>query len=310
MPEMKPPDETSRRVAIASPARVGIVAGWGRFPIVLAESLKRQGCQTFCVALKDHADPELERICDGVQWTGVAQLGHAIRYLRRCGVHDATLAGKVFKVRLFQRGAWLKHLPDWRCIRTFWHNFVTTKRDRKDDTLLLAIVNAFAQDGIQLRPATDYAPELLVKFGQLTRLGPTRAQQKDIEFGWNLAKEMGRLDVGQSVVVKDRACLAVEAIEGTDECIRRAGQMCSGGGFTVIKVAKPQQDMRFDVPTIGMGTLETMATAGAKMLVVEAGKTILVDESHFLEFANRHKLVVVSLDSAASAGNLLHDEAA
>lgn len=292
----------TNRSSLPVPAKFGIVAGWGRFPIVVAETLKAQGCRIYCVALKDHADPAIEAVCDHVQWTGVAKLGQSIRFMRRNGVQQATLAGKVFKVRLFQRGAWLKHLPDWRCIRTFWPHFVATKKDRKDDTLLLAIVNAFAEDGITLCPATDFAPELLVKFGQLTHGTPTPAQRKDIEFGWNLAKEMGRLDIGQSVVVKDRACLAVEAIEGTDECIARAGQLCPGGGFTVVKVAKPQQDMRFDVPTIGVKTLETMVAAGAKMLVVEAGKTILVDEPQFIDFANRQKLIVVSLDAASAAG--------
>src|SRR5262249_36964420 len=158
-------------------------------------------------------------------------------------------------------------------------NFISTKKDRRDDTLLSAVVGAFQQDGIHIQPATDFVPELLVKSGQLTQLSPTRAQEADIAFGWNLAKEMGRLDVGQSVVVKDRACLAVEAIEGTDECIRRAGSLCPGGGFTVVKLAKPQQDMRFDVPTVGLGTLQSMVAAGAKMLVVEAGKTILVDQT-------------------------------
>ncbi|MCC7084237.1 MAG: UDP-2,3-diacylglucosamine diphosphatase LpxI [Pirellulales bacterium] len=287
------------------PAKFGLVAGWGRFPIVIAEALKAQGCRTYCVALIDHADPVLEQVCDDVQWTGVAKLGKAIGYLARNGVRQATLAGKVFKVRLFQRRAWLKHLPDWRCIRTFWPHFVATKKDRKDDTLLQAIVEAFAEDGITLCPATDYAPELLVKFGQLTKQGPSPAQRKDIEFGWQLAKEMGRLDIGQSVVVKDRACLAVEAIEGTDECITRAGQLCPSGGFTVVKVAKPQQDMRFDVPTIGMKTLETMVAAGARMLVVETGKTILVDQPQFIEFANRQKLIVVSLDNPATAAQII-----
>ncbi len=149
-----------------------------------------------------------------------------------------------------------------------------------------------------------------MKFGQLTRLGPTKAQLKDIEFGWTLAKEMGRLDIGQSVVVKDRACLAVEAIEGTDECIRRAGTLCPAGGFTVVKLAKPQQDMRFDVPTIGVGTLETMKATGAKLLVVEAGKTILVDQRECIELANREQIVVVALDSAACAADISHDRAA
>ena len=289
---------------------VGLIAGWGRYPIAVAEALRRQGHRIYCVALKDHADPVLETLCDDVQWTGLAKIGHAIRYLQRNGVRDAVMAGKVFKLRLFQPRVWLKLAPDWRTVRLFWSHFIGTKKDRKDDTLLLAIVHAFADDGIAIRPATDYAPQLLVKFGQLTRLGPTRAQQKDIDFGWQLAKEIGRIDVGQSVIVKDRACLAVEAIEGTDECIRRAGQLCPSGGFTVVKLAKPQQDMRFDVPTVGLWTLQTMVAAGAKMLVVEAGKTVLIDEPAFLDFANQHRLIVVSLDSASSALRLIRESAA
>jgi DUF1009 family protein len=134
-----------------------------------------------------------------------------------------------------------------------------------------------------------------VKPGQLTRRGPTAAEQKDIEFGWRLAKEMGRLDIGQSVVVKDQTAIAVEAIEGTDECIRRAGTLCRAGGFTVVKTAKPQQDMRFDVPTVGVWTLEAMAAAGGKLLAIEAGRTILVDEADFLRFADEHRISVVAL---------------
>jgi DUF1009 family protein len=286
-----------RRLNVEAP--IGLIAGWGRFPIVVAEALKRQNARLSCVALKEHADAALEGICDDLQWTGVSKLGQAIRFLKRCGVREATMAGKVFKVRLFDQGAWRKFFPDWRTARIFWSHFVTAKRDRKDDTLLSAVVGAFEEEGIKIRPATDFAPELLVKFGRLTRLGPTRAQERDIEFGWHLAKEMGRLDVGQSVAVKDRACLAVEAIEGTDHCIRRAGQLCPAGGFTVVKLAKPQQDMRFDVPTIGLGTLDAMIEAGAKMLVVEAGRTILIDESQFIDHADRHKLIVVSLDAAS-----------
>ena len=257
-----------------------------------------------CVALKDHADPALEKICDTLQWTGVAQIGHAIRFFKRNEVRHAVMAGKVFKLKLFQPKASVKLLPDWRTVRIFWSHFIAAKKDRRDDTLLLAVVHAFEEDGIAMRPATDFVPELLVKFGKLTRVGPTRAQQKDIEFGWHLAKEMGRLDVGQCVVVKDRACLAVEAIEGTDECIRRAGKLCPAGGFTVVKLAKPQQDMRFDVPTIGLGTLETMVAAGAKMLVVETAKTILVDQDEFIAFADRHKLIVVSIDSPESTAGI------
>ena len=153
------------------------------------------------------------------------------------------------------------------------------------------------RDGLSFASALDYCPELLVKPGVLTRRQPTAAQSKDIEFGWMMAKEMGRLDVGQSVAVKECATLAIEAIEGTDRCIERAGTLCRAGGWTLVKVAKPQQDMRFDVPTIGLGTLETMVTAGGRVLAVEAGRTIIIDQPHVIEYANRHKLAIVALDA-------------
>jgi UDP-2,3-diacylglucosamine hydrolase len=301
---------TATSAVLAPPKKIGLIAGWGRFPIVVAEALRSSGCSVHCVALKGHADPSLASICDEVQWSGVAQIGRAIRFFKRHQVHHAVMAGKVFKLKLFEPKAIVKLMPDWRTVRIFWSHFITAKKDRRDDTLLLAVVNAFEEDGIAMKPATDFAPELLVKFGQLTKLGPTRTQQTDIEFGWQLAKEMGRLDVGQSVVVKDRACLAVEAIEGTDECIRRAGALCRAGGFTVVKLAKPRQDMRFDVPTIGLGTLQTMVAAGAKTLVVETGKTILVDQGAFLNFANQNKLIVVSLDRPESVAGLSDSQAA
>jgi DUF1009 family protein len=299
------PDVRTIPLAQADSAkRVGLIAGWGRYPIAVAETLKRQGYCVYCVALKEHADPVLAQICDNVQWTSIARIGAAIRYFQRNRIEHAVMAGKVFKIRLFQPLIWLKLVPDWRTVRIFWSHFITTKKDRKDDTLLRAIVDAFADGKIAIRPATDFAPELLVHIGQLTRLGPSRAQQADVEFGWQLAKEIGRLDIGQSVCVKDRACLAVEAIEGTDECVRRAGQLCPAGGFTLIKLAKPQQDMRFDVPTIGIGTLNTMIAAGAKMLVVEAEKTVLVDDAAFIEHANQNRLIVVALDRPPTSAKL------
>jgi hypothetical protein len=199
-------------------------------------------------------------------------------------------------VRLYQPGAWLKYWPDWRTVRTFWPHFIARRKDRKDDTLLRAVVETFAHAGITLMPATDFAPELLVKPGQLTRRGPSAGEWKDIEFGWRLAKELGRLDIGQSVAVKDRTPLAVEAIEGTDECIRRAGSLCSAGGFTVVKAAKPRQDMRFDVPTIGIETIETLAASRGAVLAIEAGRTIVVDQAEVIELANRHKIAIVAVD--------------
>ncbi len=279
----------------SGPRRIGLIAGWGRYPVIVAETLKQQGYFIVCLGVKDHAAPELMDLCDAYRPIGLAKLGAAIRYFRRHQVQQATMAGKIHKVLLFQRFAWFKHLPDWRCLRTFYPHWIARTRDRKDDTLLGAIVDAYAQDGIQFAPATDFAPELLVKAGQLSGRPLSAAQHKDVAFGWQMAKELGRLDIGQSVVVKGQAALAVEAIEGTDACIRRAGQLCPPGGFTVVKVAKPQQDMRFDVPTIGLGTLQVMHETGGKVLAIEAGRTILLDEGEVVAFANKHGIAIVAV---------------
>ena len=279
---------------------IGLIAGWGRYPLVIARELTKQGYKVQCLGGWGLADAELARHCDDFQWIGIAKLGKAIRYFRRRGVRQVTMAGKFHKVLLFQPWFLLKNLPDWRAAKRFFPHFASGRKDKKDDTLLTAIIDEFALDGIAFEPPTRYLPELLVKLGQLTTRGPTAAQRKDIQYGWRLAKELGRHDVGQSVAVKGQAALAVEAIEGTDQCIRRAGQLCTAGEFTVVKVAKPQQDMRFDVPTIGLGTLESMVAANARVLAVEAGRTIIVDQPEVIEYANRNKLVIVALDTESS----------
>lgn len=280
----------------ASDPAIGLIAGWGRYPLVLAQVLRNQNRRVVCLGVKDHADPALRDLSDDYAEFGLGRLGAALRFCHRTGVTTATMAGKIHKTLLFQQFFWWRHFPDWRCLRTFFPHFITHQRDRKDDTLLGTIVEAFAEDGITMVPATDFLPEVLVKRGLLTRRCPSRAERKDIAFGWELAKEMGRLDIGQSVAVKGQAVLAVEAIEGTDECIRRAGNLCTAGGFTVVKVAKPQQDMRFDVPTIGMGTVCSMVQSGAQCLAIEAHKTILIDEPEVLAYANHHNLAIVAIE--------------
>ncbi len=282
------------------PKRIGLMAGWGRYPLVIAEALRRRGCETYCLGTIGHADPALAAVCHDFRWLGLAKFGAAIRYFHKHNVTEVMLAGKIFKVRLFQRWSWLRHLPDLRTIRMFAPHLWTRHKDCRDDSLAGAIVAEFAAEGIHFAPPTDYVPELLVKPGRLTRRGPSEWQEKDVAFGWQIAKEMGRLDIGQSVAVKDQAVMAVEAVEGTDECIRRAGSLCRAGGFTVVKVAKPQQDMRFDVPTIGLRTLQTMVEAGGKVLAVEAGRTILLDQADVIEFANRHGLIIVAIEPPAS----------
>ena len=268
--------------------------------MVVAKTLREKGYQVYCLGVKDQTDPALADICHDFHTVGLGKLGAAIRYFRRHGVVQATMAGKFHKVVLFQKFAWLKHIPDWQGVCTFYPHWVSKTKDRKDDTLLGAIVDAYAKQGIHFSPATQFVPELLVKPGNLTGRRPSDSQWKDIEFGWRLAKAMGQLDVGQSVAVKGRAVLAVEAVEGTDECIRRAGGLCPQGGFTVVKVAKPQQDMRFDVPTIGIGTIETLVQAGARCLAIEAEKTIVLDRDEVARHADRHKLVVVAIDPHAT----------
>ena len=275
--------------------RVGLMAGWGRYPLVIAEAMTRQGFDVYCLGVKGHADPALAGACAAFDWIGLGKVGHACRYFVRHDVRRAVVAGKIHKHLLFQPGAFLKHLPDWRTLCAFYQHFLLKRRDLRDDTLMTTMLKMFARDGITFFPPTDFAPELLVKYGQLTRRGPTESQRRDIEFGWRLAKEIGRLDVGQSVAVKGETALAVEAVEGTDQCIRRAGELCKQGGFTVIKVAKPQQDMRFDVPTVGLLTLQTMHQAQATCLAIEAGKTIVVDEPEVVRFANQHGIAIVAL---------------
>ena len=279
---------------------IGLLAGWGRYPLIVAQALRRQGYRVVGLGVRDHADPALAELCDEFHWIGLGTIGRAIRRFRRSGVRRAVMAGKIHKVMFYHPGWWLRHRPDWTAARTFYRHFFTGSHDRKDDSLLLALVEAYAAGGIRFEPATDFAPELLAPAGQVAGRSISARQWRDVEFGWEMAKQMGGLDVGQTVCVKDQAVLAVEAIEGTDLCIRRAGELCRQGGFTVVKVAKPQQDMRFDVPTVGVSTLESIAAAGGRVLAIEARRTILLDAAQFHAAAHRLKITVVAVDQRAA----------
>lgn len=275
--------------------RVGLMAGWGRYPMLVAQAMTRQGFEVFCLGVKQHADAALADHCADFQWIGLGKIGGARRYFVRHGVRQAAVAGKIHKHLLFQAGVIYKHLPDWVTMAAFYRHFLLRQRDLRDDTLMQTMLGVFARRGITFHPPTDFAPELLVKHGQLTRRGPSPAERRDIEFGWQLAKAIGLHDVGQSVAVKGATALAVEAVEGTDRCIRRAGELCKQGGFTVVKVAKPQQDMRFDVPTVGLVTLQTMHEAGAACLAIEAEKTVIVDQPDVVSYADRHGIAIVAV---------------
>ena len=276
--------------------RIGLVAGWGDYPLVVARALRQQGRRVYCLGVVGHANPAIAELCEDFHWMGMAKLGGAIRYFRRHGITEAVMAGKLHKTVLFQPRLWLRSWPDLRMLRAAIPHFLTRTKDCRDDSLLGMLVHEFAADGINFRPATEFVPALLAPPGPLTRRKPSAWQAKDIRFGWTMAKAIGKLDIGQSVAVMNQAVLAVEAIEGTDACIRRAGTLCARGGFTVVKVAKPNQDMRFDVPTIGLGTLQTLADAGGRVLAVEAHRTIVLDMPHLAEFADEHDLIVVAVE--------------
>ncbi len=276
------------------PDCVGLLAGAGRFPIVFAETARQQGISVRCMGILGLVPDELQDLCDKFETAPLSKLGRAIRYFRRQGVNRVVMAGKIEKRAFFDPYRWLRLVPDWRAMHML---MAYAAENKKDDTLLLAVIREFARDDIRVESALQFCPELLVKHGFLTRRKPSPAQWKDVRFGWTLAKEMGRLDVGQTVAVSETAVIAVEAIEGTDECILRAGELCRRGGFTVVKVAKPQQDMRFDVPTIGVQTIQTMHEAGARVLAVEAGRTILLDEPEVVKLANRFGITIVSLNA-------------
>jgi UDP-2,3-diacylglucosamine hydrolase len=276
----------------AKPEQVGLLAGSGRFPILFAEAARRQGLQVACVGIKYEAPAELRPLCATFDTVGVARLGEMIRTFRRRGVKRVVMAGKVTKNVMYTPWRMVQLRPDLRMLQMWYRR---NKVDNRDDSILLAVIAEFERDGIMFSSALDFCPELLVEEGILTRRVPSSSEQKDIEFGWAMAKEMGRLDVGQSVAIKEKATLAVEAIEGTDRCIERAGQLCRAGGWSLVKVAKPQQDMRFDVPTIGITTIENLHKARATVLAIEAGKTILLDQAEVVALADRYGLSIVAI---------------
>jgi UDP-2,3-diacylglucosamine hydrolase len=280
--------------------RVGLVAGWGSFPIEVAQRCQELGFELYVVAIKGHADERLADYAKEIQWFGVAKLGGQIRFFQQHRVRQITLAGKLFKDRiLFHGWGWMEHFPDWTCFQTMYPSFITRSRDTRDDTLLGAIVGAFSKRGIHVLPATEIAPQLMVAEGCLTQRRPNRRELVDIQFGWQIARHMGGLDVGQSITVRDQTVLGVEAVEGTDALIARTGQLCPRGGFSLIKVAKPNQDLRFDVPTIGLRTVQNVQRAGGRTIAVEAAGTILVDRDETIAFANEHGMSIVAYTQAA-----------
>lgn len=270
-------------------SQLGLIAGAGRFPFMVAEGAKRAGCALTIVGLKGFADPAIAEYADSFGWSGLARPGGWVRVFKRRGVSSVILAGSVVKSQMYGRFRLLRLLPDWTAMRIWFF----TIPDKRNDTVLSAVADEFARHGIIMDECTRYSQEHMAPEGVLTRGQPSPSQMKDVAFGWGVAKEMGRLDVGQSIAVKETEVIAVEAIEGTDRMIERAGALCPRGGWTMVKVAKPNQDRRFDVPTVGPETIENLSRHGAKMLVIEAGETVIVDREKMVAAADRAGIVVV-----------------
>jgi hypothetical protein len=264
--------------------RYGLIAGNGQFPFLVLEGARKAGARMSVAAIKEETDPRIENLADSVTWVGVGQLGKMIRFFRREGVEQAIMAGQVKHVQIFS-GA----LPDLRMLAMLWK-----LPQRNTDALIGGVANELAKEGITLIDSTLFLQEHLPPAGTLTRRAPDERERGDIEYGLSIAREIARLDLGQTVVVRNRACVAVEAMEGTDAVIRRAGELVKGK-LTVVKVAKPNQDMRFDVPVVGLPTLATMSAAGAACLCLTAGKTLIFDRTEFFRCADERRIAVVAV---------------
>jgi len=267
--------------------KIGLIAGNGTFPIAFARAAKQKGMQVIAVAHEGETMPELAQWVDALFWVKVGQLGKLISIFKEQGVKDVLMAGGIKKTRLFGGG-----IPDMRAIA-----MLAKMIHKKDDSILRAVAQELESEGITVRESTLYLENIVASAGNLTKRKPSKEERQDIEFGWQMAKEIGRLDIGQTVVVKDQAVLAVEAIEGTDEAIRRGGLLC-GKGAVVVKVCKPQQDLRFDLPAIGTQTIKTMEQVKASCLAVEAGKTIIIDREAVVSDADRTGIAIVAIENA------------
>jgi len=263
--------------------RYGLIAGNGKFPFLVVEGARRAGASLAVAAIKEETDPAIERVAERVTWVGIGQLGRMIRFFKREGVEKAIMAGQVKHVQIFS-GA----LPDVRMLKML----ISLPR-RNTDALIGGVAAELAREGIELIDSTYFIKDHLPAEGVLSRRAPDERERGDIEYGLEVAREIARLDLGQTIVVRSRACVAVEAMEGTDATVRRAGQLARGS-LTVVKVAKPNQDMRFDVPVVGVPTIETMAEAGATCLCVTAGKTLVFDREEMLALADRRRISVVA----------------
>jgi DUF1009 family protein len=273
--------------------KFGLIAGNGKFPFLVVEGAKKQGVSLAVVAIREETDERIEAAAEKVIWVGIGQLGKMIAFFKKEGVTKAMMAGQVKHVQLFS-GA----LPDLRMVKMLWN-----LPQRNTDALIGGIAGEMQKEGIELTDSTYFIQDHLAAEGVLTKRKPDELERGNIEYGLKIANEIARLDLGQTIVVRAKACVAIEAMEGTDAVIKRAGELAKGK-LTVVKVAKPNQDMRFDVPVVGVPTVEQMIRAGATCLCLTARKALIFDRAEMLELANRNKISIVAVGGETISGDL------
>ena len=265
--------------------KIGLIAGNGKFPLILAENAAREGVEVVAVAIEEETEKAIEDVASKVYWLSLTQMGKLISSFKKEGVTKAVMAGQVVKRRMYTKDILRLDMTAAR----LWAGLP----DKKGDTILRAIADELGRNGIELLDSTTYMGPYLAERGVMTKRRPTKAEEADVAFGHGMAKVIAEHDIGQSVAVKDLSVVAVEAVEGTDNCIRRAGELC--GGIVVVKVSRKDHDMRFDVPVVGMRTLESLKAAGARALAVEAGKTLMLDKKELLAGADDAGLCVIGV---------------
>jgi UDP-2,3-diacylglucosamine hydrolase len=278
--------------------RYGLIAGNGRFPFMVVEGARRAGVSLSVAAIREETDSDIESRVERLTWIGVGQLGKLIRFFKAEGVEKAIMAGQVRHVQIFSKAA----IPDARMLK-----MLLKLPRRNTDSLIGGIADELQREGIELIDSTFFLQDNLPSAGPLTRREPGATELADIDYGLEVARDIATLDLGQTIVVRGKACVAIEAMEGTDATIRRAGELMRGqkgaakpavlsrGPLTVLKLSKPNQDMRFDVPVVGVPTLETMVEAGATCLCIAAGKTLMFDREEMIAFADRQKIAIVAI---------------
>lgn len=273
----------------ALPEKLGLIAGNGDLPVLIARQCRERGIPCVVAAIREEADPALAEYAEQIQWLGIGQLGGLMRFFRRCGVTGAMMAGKVLQVRIFG-----KDHPDLRMFR-----MLARLPKRNADSLLVGIADELAREGITLLDSTLLIRHLVPPCGLLTRRPPDPRERKDIDFGLPIAREIARMDIGQTIVVCHQAVAAVEGLEGTDATIERAAALAKGQKLTVVKVSKPDQDLRFDVPVMGRRTIEVLRACRATAMVMDAGRSLILEKETVLAEADRAGLAIVSVQPPA-----------